>query len=256
MRIVIITQSDPFFLAENIDHLINNLHSHSEIVCTVVFNASPFANKEKTFFSKMRKTFNVFGFNFFLRYGILYTINRFKSHKNVFKILKKHNIPAIILTNPINHPDSISKINYFKPDLLISIAGNQIFKRPLLDLASLGCINLHTALLPKYRGLLPSFWVLKNNESETGVTVFFVDEGIDSGPILVQKRIPIQKYMSHRELIQISKKIGMEAILEAIELINNGNYTCLPNSDEEMTYFSFPTRKDVKEFYKIGKKFY
>ena len=76
--------------------------------------------------------------------------------------------------------------------MLVSILGNQIFKRKLIDLAPKGCINLHTALLPKYRGLMPTFWALKNNEKNTGVSVFFVDEGIDSGPIIIQKKVVIE----------------------------------------------------------------
>jgi len=66
---------------------------------------------------------------------------------------------------------------------------------------------------------MPSFWVLKNNENKTGVSVFFVDKGIDSGPILVQKELSISQNMTQEELIKKSKKIGMNAIIEAIELI-------------------------------------
>ena len=150
----------------------------------------------------------------------------------------------------------MKQIQLFKPDLLISIAGNQIFKEKLINLAPQGCINLHTALLPRYRGLLPSFWVLKNNEQETGVSVFFVDKGIDSGPILVQKRLKILKGMSQLDLIKYSKILGMDAIVESVKLIHSGNYKLLPNDKEEMTYYSFPTHTDVLEFRKIGKKFY
>ena len=132
----------------------------------------------------------------------------------------------------------MKKIKSYEPDLLISIAGNQIFKQPLIDLAPKGCLNLHTALLPKYRGLMPSFWVLKNNERETGVSVFFVDKGIDSGPILVQKKLPISEKMSQAELIKKSKKLGMDAIIEAINLIHNGNFNLIPNPNEEKTFFS------------------
>lgn len=139
--------------------------------------------------------------------------------------------------------------------MLISIAGNQIFKKELIDLAPEGCLNLHTALLPKYRGLMPSFWVLKNNEEYTGVSVFFVDKGIDSGPILVQEKIKIGS-RTQEELIRETKKMGMDAIIKAIQKIQEGNYDLIPNSDDEMTYYSFPTRDDVKEFNKAGKKFY
>lgn len=256
MRITIITQSDPFFLAENIEYLIGKLPEHSKIVSAIVFNASPFASSKNTFLAKLRDTIIIFGIRFFIRYGIIYLSNKFRNKKNVQKTFEKHHIPLINLKYRINHPDSISKINKYKPDILISIAGNQIFREPILKLAPLGCLNLHTGLLPKYRGLFPSFWVLRNNENETGVSVFFVEKGIDSGPILVQRRIPISKDMSHKDLIKKSKRIGMDAILESIDLLHSGDYTCLPNKEEDMTYYSFPTRKDVREFYKMGKRFY
>jgi methionyl-tRNA formyltransferase len=103
--------------------------------------------------------------------------------------------------------------------------------------------------------LMPSFWVLKNKEEFTGVSVFFVDEGIDSGPILVQKKVKIGN-RSQEELINHTKQIGMESIIECVEMIQKGGYQLIPNPAEEMTYFTFPTRKDVDEFYAAGKKFF
>ena len=169
--------------------------------------------------------------------------------------MKKHDIPIIRLKEGINQQSSLDLIKQYEPHLLVSIAGNQIFRKSLIDIAPKGCINLHTSLLPKYRGLMPSFWVLKNNEKYTGVSVFFVDEGIDSGPIIVQKKIRIGN-MTQSELINYSKKIGMDAIIEAIEKIHKNAVVLIKNDDMQKTYYSFPTRKDVKEFKKIGKKFF
>jgi len=138
---------------------------------------------------------------------------------------------------------------------LVSILGNQIFKNNIIKLAPKGCINLHTALLPKYRGLMPTFWVLKNNEEFTGVSVFFVDEGIDSGPIIVQKKVKIGN-ISQSSLIEITKKLGMDAIIEAIDLIDNDKFNLITNNDNEMTYYTFPSREDVIEFKRKGKKFF
>lgn len=88
----------------------------------------------------------------------------------------------------------------------ISITGNQIFKKQLIELAPERCLNLHTALLPKYWGLIASFWVLKNNETHTGVSVFFVDEEIDSRP-LVQKKVEIEN-RTQEELVGFTKNVG------------------------------------------------
>jgi methionyl-tRNA formyltransferase len=254
MRIVILTQDDPFYLGKNIDYLVKNMPKYAQVVGTVLFDVSPFGKRE-TFFQKMKKTYDVFGFMFFAYYSYKFIKSKFNSGNSVAKVLGKYNIPLIKIEGGINSKENRAILKEYQPDLLISIGGNQIFKRPLLDLATFGCVNLHTALLPKYRGLMPSFWVLKNNEKYTGVSVFFVDEGIDSGPILVQKKVEIG-HRSQVELIRHNKQIGMECIIESVELIQKGSYNLIPNPAEEMTYFTFPTRNDVDEFYKAGKRFF
>ncbi len=253
MNVVIITQNDPFYLSDNLNYLLNNLPSRAHICGCVLFKASPFGEK-KSFIGKISSTISIFGVAFFIHYAFRYCLKKFFS-LTPKKVLQKHKIPIIDLPNNINHTNSIDQIKSFKPDLLVSILGNQIFKDRIINLAHKGCLNLHTALLPKYRGLMPSFWVLKNNEKETGVSVFYVDEGIDSGPIIVQKKFDIDE-RSQADLIKYSKKIGMDAIIEAIDLIINDSVNLIPNPDNEKTYFSFPSREDVLEFKRIGKKFF
>ncbi len=255
MRIIILTQSDPFYLAKNIKYLIENIPVHSKIVATVVFDVSPFGKRE-SFTEKAKKTYDIFGAKFFFHYVLEYLKSSFDSGNDVKHVLSQNDIPVINLQKSVNHQESLDVLRSYNPDLLISIAGNQIFKKQLIDLAPKGCLNLHTALLPKYRGLMPSFWVLKNDEKETGVSVFFVDEGIDSGPILVQKRIRIEEGMTQEQLIRKSKKVGMDAIIESINLIYTGTYELIPNPESDKTYYRFPKKEDIREFYKKGKKFF
>lgn len=254
MKIVIITQDDPFYLATNLDYLIQNLPSNAYISGCVVSNVSPFGKKE-SFVKKALKTLKIFGVRFFLRYAIRYLYALVFKKNNIRAVLKKHKIAEITLDTSINSTKSLELLNHYSPDLLISIGGNEIFKKPLIELATLGCLNLHTAPLPKYRGLMPSFWVLKNQEQSTAVSVFYVDEGIDSGPILVQKKVEIGM-QTQEELIKQTKKIGMDCIAEAVSKILVDDVETIPNDDEKMTYFSFPTKKDVKEFRQIGGRFF
>ncbi|RRB06604.1 methionyl-tRNA formyltransferase [Larkinella rosea] len=254
MKIVLITQDDPFYLARNLDYLLKKLPPFAQVVGTVVADVSPFGKRE-TFTQKARKTYSIFGGPFFLRYGLKFILSKLRRQNSVRYVLKKHGVPLIHLEGNINRPESLQKIAAYQPDLLISIAGNQIFKRPLIDLAPKGCLNLHTALLPKYRGLMPSFWVMKNDEKYTGVSVFFVDEGIDSGPILVQKKVEIGN-RSQAGLIKYTKQLGMDAIVESVEKIHAGTYELIENDASQMTYFSFPTREDVNAFLAAGKTFY
>ncbi len=254
MNVVILTQNDPFFLAENLEYLFSKIPPKISISGCIVFDVSPFGRKEN-FLSKTKKTFHIFGIRFFARYALLFLKNRIYKKKNVYAVLKKYGIPIMHLKDNINSEKSLSKIRKFRPDLLVSIAANRIFKKQLIEFAPKGCLNLHTALLPKYRGLMPSFWVLKNNEKHTGVSVFFVDEGIDSGPIIIKKKIEIGN-KTWEELIQHTKRIGMTAILEAIELIYRGDYQLIENNHRKMSYYTFPSKQDVKEFVKAGKTFF
>lgn len=254
MRIVILTQDDPFYLGKNIDYLLQHLPSHHQVVGTVLFDVSPFGKRD-TFWGKMKTTYQVFGTRFFLYYSWRFLMAKLTPSTSVKSVLARHGVPLIQLQGSVNSATNLEIIRQYQPDVLVSIGGNQIFKRPLIDLAPKGCLNLHTALLPKYRGLMPSFWVLRHNEKFTGVSVFFVDEGIDSGPILVQRKVEIGQ-RSQEELIRHTKQIGMECILEGLDKIDRGEVQTLPNPAEEMTYFSFPTRADVKAFYAAGKRFF
>ena len=255
MNIVLITQNEPFYLAQNISYLLKKLAANHRITACVLLNVSPFGKREG-FLQKTIKTYNVFGVKFFLYYTLKFILSQLNRSNNVARVLKENNIPIVKLRKSVNHNDSLDIISSYKPDILLSISGNQIFKSKLIKLPPKGTLNLHTALLPKYRGLMPTFWVMKNDEEYTGVSVFFVDEGIDSGPILVPKKVKIGKNWTQRDLIKHTKKLGMDAILEAIEKIDSGKNELLPNNNDESTYYSFPTRDDVIEFYKKGKRFY
>ena len=254
MRIVIITQDEPFYLSKSLKHFINLLPKKHKIVGCVVSSVSPFG-KQVSFFQKAIQTLNVFGWKFFVYYTVKFIFSKFNRANSLHFLLKRNNIKKIILEFSINHEKSIELLKEYKPDLLISILGNQIFKNEIINLAPKGCINLHTALLPKYRGLMPTFWVMKNDEKFTGVSIFYVNEGIDTGPIIIKKRVEIGN-RTQEELIKHTKKIGMEAIVEAVEIIELGDVQTLKNNDSEMTYYSFPKKEDVAIFQKRNKRFF
>ena len=203
MKIILITQKEPFFLAKNIDYLCKILPEGVTIEGVILYEPSPFGKKQ-SLLQKSIKTFYIFGFKFFIYYAIKFLLNKLNYNFNVEKTIKKIGLKIIKLKKPINHNESLKLISSYNPSLLVSILGNEIFKEKLIKLAPYGCINLHSSLLPKYRGLMPTFWILKNKEKESGVSVFFMDTGIDSGPIIVQKKFDITK-ISHSDLIKKTK---------------------------------------------------
>ena len=255
MKIIIVTPDEPFYLSENINYLISKLQNNNNDISTcVLLSPSPYGRRE-SFFSKSNKIFNIFGFYFFSYYSLMFLkVKLFKP--SVKKVLKFNKIPITILKKSINHAESLAKIKKHNPDLIISILSNEIFKSDILNMPSFGCINLHTSLLPNYKGVMPSFWVLKNNEKYTGVSVFKMDEGIDSGPIICQKKVFIDKKTTQQDLIIKTKRIGMDLIIHSVEKIKSGKIDFIPNSKFKGDYFSFPKKIDVNQFLKQGGKFF
>lgn len=247
-----ITQAEPFYLPVAMDQFFDIIRGKHAVVGCVLLSASPFGKKESTW-RKAARTFSVFGFRFFLHYAIRLTLLKVFRRKTVADVLKANGVPIITLERSINDKTSLAQIRELSPDLFVSIAGNEIFKSPLLEIAP--CLNLHTAPLPRYRGLMPTFWALRFGESETAVSIFLVDEGIDSGPIVVQKRIAIDG-MSQAQLIRETKSLGMIAMVEAIDLMSSGSPNLIENDANQASYYSFPTRNDVRAFIAAGAKFY
>ncbi len=152
----------------------------------------------------------------------------------------------------INSIKFIEFIKKYSPDLIISIACGQIFKKDLLSIPRLGAINIHSSLLPKYRGMLPSFWVLYNKEPCTGVTVHFMDEKIDKGRIILQEKVYIDYPTTMHELITSLKIKGSKVLLKAITKIKKNpkkhSYPVIPNGK----YYSLPSKEQIKKFRKEG----
>ena len=257
MKIIIITQDEPFYLGKYIGYLFANLPSWAKVSGVVILDPSPFG-KPNSFLDRILKTYTVFGGMFFLRYTLKYIYAKLINPKyQMTNVLSEYKISQIELPRPnVNAKKSLEFLKSLKPDIIISISANQIFKQNILALPSLGCLNLHTALLPNYKGLMPTFWAMKNDEKEIGVSVFIMDEGIDTGEIIVQKIIPIEPHDSLETLIGKTKKIGIDAIIESIKLLRSGGYKSTRFPPDSGSYYSFPTRRDVKEFINAGKRFW
>jgi methionyl-tRNA formyltransferase len=110
----------------------------------------------------------------------------------------------------------ISQLRGLRPDLIAVAAYGQILPPTVLDLPRHGCVNVHTSLLPKYRGAAPIQWAIANGDAETGVTIMKMDAGLDTGPILSQRRTPIFPEDNSQTLHDRLARIGAELLVETI----------------------------------------
>lgn len=141
-------------------------------------------------------------------------------------------------------------------DLLVSMSCPQIIRSETRDLFDKGCINVHSAPLPRYRGLMPCFWVLRNNETETAVTVHEIADNLDDGAIYLQKEVAISPEDTWDSLVKKTKRVGASAIIEVVGQIKEGKKRPVENDDAGATYFSFPQPEDRKAFLKNGRRFF
>lgn len=259
IKIFIITQEELFYLPLGLTKLIE---AKKESIAGVTI--LPRFNKKKSKFKIFTELFSLYGFKSFVIQGfelfifkllnVLMPIVGPKRFYSVKKIFKHFSIP-IIQTENINDADYIKKLKTAKPDLIISFACPQILKNEILSVPKLGCINVHGSLLPKYRGRNIGFWVLLNQESETGVTVHYMNEKIDAGEIILQKKIQIaEKETIHTLYKKILPLEGL-ALIEAINLIENDAVNSWTIQIKKEDYFSDASVEDIKKFRKLGKKF-
>lgn len=253
-NILIITQNDYFYFYEAFQKLIDELPLGYNLKKVYILGSSPFG-KSKGFAKTAIEIFNVFGFRFFIKYATRYVIRKFILRKTIEECLTKNNIDHEYYYASINDENFVEECRLnISPHVIISIGSNQIFKKAFLDIAKWGALNLHTGALPRYRGLMPTFWAMLNEETEVGVSVFRIDEGIDSGPLVEQVMFNINR-KSQSEIIKETKLIGVGLIVRALENIAMNREVLKENAAEKATYFRAPSKSDVKKFYEKGLRF-
>ncbi len=161
----------------------------------------------------------------------------------------------VVHTKNVNSVETLKTLRQWKPDLVISVYLNQLIKKSLIDTAKQGVINVHPALLPKNRGLFPYFWALANGDTESGVTVHWVDTKFDTGDILLQRTLPISADDTVISLAQKSATLGAELLVEAVHAIETGNPPHKKQNPKIASYFSWPPPQAVRQFRKRGKRY-
>ena len=143
----------------------------------------------------------------------------------------------------LKDPNFVEKIKKFKPDFLIVVAFRMLPK-VIWSIPNLGTINLHASLLPNYRGAAPINWALINGEKYTGVTTFFIDDKIDTGDILLQKRIKINKSDNAEDLHNSLSKIGSLLINDTINGVINNNIKSTKQEPNKTYKTAYKLNKD------------
>lgn len=159
----------------------------------------------------------------------------------------------LLLLNRINQEPELEQFRAGEPDLVISIRYGVILKAPVLPVPRLGVINLHSGLLPAYRGVMASFWALLANEAELGSTLHWIDDdSIDTGRIIGCSRLPVQRQKSYLEHVLALYPGGCELIVDAVHTLASGAELPAQAQPEAGAYFGFPDSAALQAFSSAG----
>ena len=159
----------------------------------------------------------------------------------VKELALKHNIPVF---SPVKIRHDYEDIINVNPDIIITCAYGQIISKELIDLPKLGCVNIHASLLPKYRGGAPIHHAIMNGDTETGITIMYMDEGMDSGDIIKKATIIIEKQDNLESLSNKLSLLGKKIIIETLPSIINGTNKREKQNIDEVTFAPIIKRTD------------
>jgi methionyl-tRNA formyltransferase len=136
----------------------------------------------------------------------------------------------------VKDPEFIEALKNLRPDIIIVVAYGQILPEEIIKLPGLGCINVHASLLPKYRGAAPINWCIINGEKKTGVTTMYMDRGMDTGDILMQRETEIKDDETAGQLHDRLALLGAELLIETLGGIERGSVARKAQDHSEATY--------------------
>jgi methionyl-tRNA formyltransferase len=245
MKITFLTADDPIYLPAFFERILNKFSKETQAIYIV-----PPLYKNQTATQAALRYYRTFGMKGF--WGLALRIGMAKARgQSIASVCKQHGVMYDLVLD-VNAEKFKEYLREAGTDLIISVSCPQIFKKSLIELPRLGCLNIHGAILPQYRGVLPSFWMLANGEKNAGISIYYVNEKIDAGELCGQYIFEILPDESLHSFITRSKGFAAELLIEVLGQIETGTITRTPLNLAEGSYYSWPDKEAVKRFLAHG----
>jgi methionyl-tRNA formyltransferase len=170
---------------------------------------------------------------------------------SIRQLCRAYGVPYQAIGNP-NNADFVRALEERKADAIVSVACPYILKRRLLSVPLLGCINIHHAPLPHYKGMMPTFWQVYRGERTVGLTVHYMNEKLDEGDVLLQESIAVVPGESLDSLIRRSKRRAAHCVAHVLRQVQAGDAAPRPLDRSSGSYFTFPTLAEIRDFRRKG----
>ncbi len=142
----------------------------------------------------------------------------------------------VIQPETLKNEETQNALRDLKADLFVVVAYGKLLPRAVLELPPLGCVNVHASLLPKYRGAAPIQWAVLNGEKETGVSIMYLNEGMDAGDVIDTASLEIRTGESFGSVYERLKALGAGLLVKTLPALESGSAQAVPQNGEEATY--------------------
>lgn len=249
MRVFVITQDEPVYAPRYLARIHEKISPRHEIIGVTAL--SPAAAGWP---SVIRQKLGVYGPVDFVRAGMLFLRSKL-SGRTVARFTDEHRIPRVAAAR-INSPAYIHDLTALAPDVLLSVAAPSRFGPELIAVPRVACLNVHSSLLPKYRGLDGLFWAMAHGESNAGVSVHTMVDRFDAGGIVEQESFPIAASDTLHDLYGKAIELGSTLIARALDRYETGAVSARSIDSTTGSYFSWPDAEAVSRFRSLGRRFF
>ena len=248
LKLVFVTEDDPLYVIRFFEVFFDEYPQDQIEIIGVSVQEAFHEPKWKT----AKRIFNFYGPIDFFKLLARYFKVKLRGD-SIAKLALAKGLP-IIECGSVNDSDYIARLEALEPDIVASVAAPEIFKKGILGVPKLGCINIHSGRLPIYRGMMPNFWQLLHGEKHAVVTVHEMVPKLDAGDILGTIEWPLKDNDSLDRVITGTKQDGARLMMDVILKMKAGEMQATPLDMTDKQYFRFPQAKDVKAFRNRGHK--
>lgn len=242
LRVLLVTEDDPLYVIRFFEIFLDEYpRDRFDIIGITVDEAF-----HEPIWKTARRMLSFYGPVGFIRLSSRFALCKLKG-TSIERLARDKGVP-IVPTTSVNDPTYVQRVKELKPDVIVSVAAPEIFRKDILAAARLGCVNIHSGRLPVYRGMMPNFWQLKNGEKEAVVTVHEMVPKLDAGRILGTLAFPLKDRDTLDRVITETKQQGARLMIDVLSRMQAGTTDPQEIDMAEASYFSFPKPADVRAF--------
>jgi methionyl-tRNA formyltransferase len=246
LRVLFVTEDDPLYVIQFFDVFLTE-YPRDEIEIVGITVADAF---HEPIWKTAWRMFRFYGPVDFVRLAGRFTGAKLRG-RSIAALARKTGIP-LLPTSSVNDTAYLERVSALQPDVIVSVAAPEIFRKDILAIPAKGCINIHSGQLPVYRGMMPNFWQLLHGERNAVITIHEMAEKLDAGGIVSTREFPLRERDTLDRVIVGTKQEGARLMIDVLRKLATADIVAEPLNMDDAKYFSFPTTADVRALRKRG----